>query len=270
MSNRPLRSSPVSSRRAWGSVRRLSTGTMCRRRTTSKPPFSASARSGPPAADKMVTEYLFGSSAMAPRSATPPAPAMKRVTTTATRSNLETVRVRRDQRCGDGGGHPGEAGQECSEVLAYEVAAIEGRRLDQPIKGYVEVYRGSRRSRGPDARMFGVQALLGLAEERLIQLFTAAQTGEADLEVSFSQVELGRVVVDEIDDSNRFAHVEHECLSELRHAGRLNDEAHRLFDGHEESRHVWVRDRDCFTVLDLFREHGQKGAAAAEHVAEAD
>src|SRR5260370_37672412 len=98
------------------------------------------------------------------------------------------------------------------------------------MKGQVEIYRGWCCLRSPDPRMFGVQALLALAEEGLVQLFTPTQTGEADLEVSLSQVELRRVVVDEIDDSHRLGHVDDGRLFHLRHARRLADEAHRLFD----------------------------------------
>src|ERR1700693_244258 len=119
MSNSALRSSPCSSRSALGSSRKLSSGRMCFSLTTLKPAFSASAKSDPPGAEKIVTAYWLGSSAIAPRSATPPAPAIKRVTTTATRRTLETVRIRRDGGGGARRGQLREAWEEGGQVVAH-------------------------------------------------------------------------------------------------------------------------------------------------------
>src|ERR1700693_6530344 len=106
---------------------------------------------------------------------------------------------------------------------------MERSGMDQLSNRDVEVHRGCCCSCGPDPWMVCRNALLRGAEERFIQFLAAAQTREADLEVALAQVELRGVVVNEIHDPHRFAHVEDERLSELRHACGLAPEAHDRF-----------------------------------------
>ena len=106
--------------------------------------------------------------------------------------------------------------------------------------------------------MLGAQALLALAEESFVELLAPAQSGVADHEVAFMEVELRRVVVDQVDDAHRLSHVEHEGLAELRHAGGFDDQPHGLFDSHEESRHVGMCDGHGFAFFDLLRQHRQE------------
>src|SRR4029077_10408618 len=108
--------------------------------------------------------------ARAPRSATPPAPAMKRVTTTATRRNLETVRVRRNHGGGAGFGHFGEPRQKSGKMVTHQVVAIQGRGCDQVVDSRVEVHQRRGGFGGPDARMVCGSPLFSRAEQRFVEL----------------------------------------------------------------------------------------------------
>ena len=130
--------------------------------------------------------------------------------------------------------------------------------IDQAIKDFVEVSGRWRRPRRPDPGVISAQPFLVRTEQGLVELFAAAQTREADLEVPFTQVELGCVSVDQIDDSNRISHIEDERLAKLRQAGRFDDQADSFLDCHEEARDVRMRNGHGFSVLDLLRQNGEE------------
>ena len=67
----------------------------------------------------------------------------------------------------------------------------------------------------------------------------------------------------QVDDSDRFAHIEHEDLTAAAEDGRLEHQLHRLGDRHEVAAHVGVGDGDRAASGDLLAEDWHGAAAAA-------
>ena len=78
------------------------------------------------------------------------------------------------------------------------------------------------------------------------------------------------MLLGQVDDLDRLAHVEQEDLAALAHGGGLEHELDGLGDGHEVARHLRVRDGDGPAGGDLLLEDRDDRAGGAEHVAEPD
>ena len=100
-----------------------------------------------------------------------------------------------------------------------------------------------------------------------MELLAGAQAGEDDLDRALGP---GREQAGHVDDAHGLAHVEHEGLAAAADGAGLDDQLHRLLDGHEVAGDVGVGDGDRAAALDLGVERGEHRAPAAEHVAEAD
>ncbi len=77
------------------------------------------------------------------------------------------------------------------------------------------------------------------------------------------------MLLGQVEDAHRLAHVEDEDLAALAHGPGLQHELRRLRDGHEVALHVRVGDRHRPAVGDLVPEDRDHRAGRAEHVAEA-
>src|SRR5690606_28108073 len=74
----------------------------------------------------------------------------------------------------------------------------------------------------------------------------------------------------QIDNLHRLTHVEDKDLAPLAEYGGLQDELHRLGNGHEEALDIGVGHRDRPAAGDLLAEGEDDAAPAAEDVAEPD
>ncbi len=72
------------------------------------------------------------------------------------------------------------------------------------------------------------------------------------------------------EDADRFTHVENKGLTTALHRSRLQHKIDSFRDGHEETEHIGVRNRDWTAVRDLLLEDRDDGAAAAQHVPKTD
>ena len=115
----------------------------------------------------------------------------------------------------------------------------------------------------------GAQALLR-HQLFLKQFFTGTQAGVFHLNV---HIRLEARQLDEVAgqcvDLHRGAHVQHEDLAALRVGAGLQDQTHRLGDGHEIADDVRVGHCDRPAMGDLLFEQRDDAAVAAQHVAEA-
>jgi hypothetical protein len=103
------------------------------------------------------------------------------------------------------------------------------------------------------------------AEQLLVQLLAGRESGVDDVAWP------GRLLdhlPGHLGDPHRLAHLQHERLAVAADRRRLDDELHRLLDGHEVPGDVRVGHRDRAAGRDLGAERGEHRAAAAEHVAE--
>jgi len=118
-----------------------------------------------------------------------------------------------------------------------------------------------------DEVVFGGDGGVVVGEQLLVELLTGPEASDDDLAspvpVVFDEL-LGKVM-----DLYRTPHVEHHHLATRGHRRRLEDEAHRLGDGHEVADDLLVRHCDGNARLDLLHEEGKHASPAAEHVAEA-
>src|SRR5690606_38233749 len=102
-------------------------------------------------------------------------------------------------------------------------------------------------------------------QDFLIQSLTRTSPGENNFDIL---VRLEPVEPDErsseINDLDRLTHVEDENLATFAKSCRLQDELHRLGDGHEVARHLWIGDGDRPPSSDLFFEKGNYTPAASQ------
>ena len=67
------------------------------------------------------------------------------------------------------------------------------------------------------------------------------------------------------------AHLQHgDVAAGLRDQRGLEDELHRLGDGHEVARHIFVRHRERLAILNLLPEDRDHATRASEHIPEPD
>ncbi len=76
--------------------------------------------------------------------------------------------------------------------------------------------------------------------------------------------------VGEFENPHLLAHLKDKDLATLGRRAGLKHKSGRLWDGHQESPHLRVRDRDRAPFVDLLFEDRNDAAAAAQNVAEAD
>lgn len=113
-------------------------------------------------------------------------------------------------------------------------------------------------------------------QQFLVQLFPRPQAHDLDLDVAVGAVRvfLGQARhldhgAGQVDDFDRFAHVQYEDFAAAGHGAGLDDELRCLGDQHEVAGDVGMGDGDGAAALDLVAEQRHDRSGRAQHVAEA-
>ena len=110
-----------------------------------------------------------------------------------------------------------------------------------------------------------------VVEQLFVELFARAQSGELDVDV-LGEPQSGEHddVLGQIDDLDRFTHVENQHVSAGADGAGLNHQLNSFGDRHEKPLHVGVSDRDGATRFDLFSKGRNDAAHRVEDVPESN
>ena len=121
-----------------------------------------------------------------------------------------------------------------------------------------------------DLRVAGAVHFFGIEAKFFEELFAGPCARKDDGDILFRlSAELDEVS-GEVDDFDRFAHIEDEDFAILPHGACLHDELAGLRDGHEIADHIGMCDRDGAARADLRFKEREDAAGRPEDISETD
>ena len=112
--------------------------------------------------------------------------------------------------------------------------------------------------------------MLRVVEQFFVELFPRSEAHHFDRLAIRISTRQPHQIPRQVDDPNRFSHVEHEEIRATAEGRRVEDQPGGLGNCHEEPGHVGVCDRERLPVLELLTEDRDDAARRPQHVSEAN